>query len=407
MNYSPELHLVTETFKKYGLQVTIADLNRPPSQDLITGRYLLPAEAFGITQPLRELIHPISPATVYALNSCQCCYIYFLLPDLQPDALMIIGPYLTESLTVSEILEQAELQQVEGGLRKQLEKYYTSLPILPRSSHLHLMLDAFFDRIWGIGGYTAENVSKEMKSEVSALWPGRYISEGEDTLLNASIMEERYAQENGLIDAVRQGHIRHVESFLTRLSPAAFEMRVSDPVRNLKNYCIITNTLLRKAAEQGGVHPVYIDRMSSGFALQIEQISSPAAGPALIAEMAKGYCRLVRKHATKKYSSPIQNAILLIEGNLSGDLSLTRLAKELNVNSSYLSTLFKKETGKTVTDYITHRRISHARHLLDTTRLQVQTVGQHCGFEDVHYFSKVFKRLTNMTPKQYRTHSAE
>ena len=185
-------------------------------------------------------------------------------------------------------MEQAELQQVDGNLRKHLEKYYTSLPILPRSSHLHLILDAFFDRIWGVGGYTAENVSKEMKPETSALWPGRYISEDENTLLNAAIMEERYAQENGLIDAVRQGHIRHVESFLTRLSPAAFEMRVSDPVRNLKNYCIITNTLLRKAAEQGGVHPVYIDRMSSGFALQIEQISSPAAGPALIAEMAKG-----------------------------------------------------------------------------------------------------------------------
>ena len=163
----------------------------------------------------------------------------------------------------------------------------------------------------------------------------------------------------------------------------------------------------RKAAEQGGVHPVYIDQMSSSFALKIEQISSPAAGPALIAQIAQGYCRLVRTHATKKYSAPIQNAIFLIEGNLSNDLSLSRLAKELNVNSSYLSTLFKKETGKTVTDYIAHRRIGQARHLLDTTRLQVQTVGQHCGFEDVHYFSKVFKRLTGMTPKQYRTHSAE
>ena len=118
--------------------------------------------------------------------------------------------------------------------------------------------------------------------------------------------------------------------------------------------------------------------------------------------MAQGYCRLVRNHTTKGYSTPIQKAIILIEGNLSSDLSLARLARELNVNSSYLSTLFKKETGSTVTDYITDRRISHAKHLLKSSRLQVQTVGQLCGFEDVHYFSKVFKRLAGYTPKQYR-----
>lgn len=406
MNYSAELHLLTDTFKKYGVPVTIADLSRPPSQELITGRYLLQAEPEGAIPPLRELMHPITPATVYTLTRFQCCYIYFLLPDLQPEALMILGPFLTESLTLNEIMEQVELQQIETSLRKHLEKYYSSLPVFPRSSHLHLMLDAFFDRIWGMGGYSSEIIQGETIPETATYWTGSTVSDEESALLNASIMEERYNYENQLIDAVRQGQLRRVESFLSRVTPAVFEMRVSDPVRNLKNYCIITNTLLRKAAEQGGVHPVYIDRMSTGFALQIEQISSPSAGPALISDMAQSYCRLVRNHATKEYSPPIQNAILLIEGNLSGDLSLTRLARELNVNSSYLSTLFKKETGKTITEYITDRRISHARHLLDSTRLQVQTVGQHCGFEDVHYFSKVFKRLTGMTPKQYRQKNA-
>lgn len=402
MNYDAELRLVTDTFKKYGIQVTLADINRPPTRDLIIGKYLLRTRENSNAVPLRELIPPIAAQTVYTMAANRCCYIYFLLPDLQPEALMILGPYLMEHLTLNEILEEAELQGADPATHKDLEKYYSALPVLPRSSHLHLMLDAFFDRIWGVGGYTCEIIQGETIPDTTTYWTGSHVSDEESALLTASIMEERYNYENQLIEAVRQGQLRRVESFLSRVSPAVFEMRVSDPVRNLKNYCIITNTLLRKAAEQGGVHPVYIDRTSTGFALQIEQISSPSAGPALISDMAQSYCRLVRSHATKEYSPPIQNAILLIEGNLSGDLSLTRLARELNVNSSYLSTLFKKETGKTITDYITDRRISHARHLLDSTRLQVQTVGQHCGFEDVHYFSKVFKRLTGMTPKQYR-----
>lgn len=397
MNYDAELRLLTDTFKKYGLQVTIADLSRPPAQNLVTGHYLQTKEA-AISAPLRELIPPVAPATVYTLTRWQSCYTYFLLPELQPEAILILGPYLTEQLAVSEILEQAELQQIETKYHKALEKYYSALPVLPQSSHLHLLLDTFFDRIWGIGGYASENISNVFTPS----WAGLQISDEENALVNATLMEERYAHENGLIEAVQQGQTRRVESFLSRITPNVFEQRVSDPLRNLKNYCIITNTLLRKAAEQGGVHPIYIDSISSGFALKIEQLSSPAVGPALIKEMALGYCRLVRNHTTKGYSSPIQKAIILIEGNLSGDLSLTRLARELNVNSSYLSTLFKKETGNTVTDYITDRRISHAKHLLKSSRLQVQTVGQLCGFEDVHYFSKVFKRLSGFTPKQYR-----
>ncbi len=401
MNYEVELRLLTDTFKKYGLQVTIADLSRPPARDLLTG-HALPSELPAYSQPLRELLPPIHPATVYTLIRWQSCYLYFLLPELQPDAIMVFGPYLTEPLTLSDILELAELRHIEPKYHKVLEKFYTAMPVLPKSSHLHLLLDAFFDRIWGIGGYTSELVSDSLQAEPGSFWAGLHISDEENALVSAALMEERYAHENGLIDAVRQGQTRRVESYVARISPSAFEQRVADPVRNLKNYCIITNTLLRKAAEQGGVHPIYIDKISSGFAHKIEQLSSPAAGPALIAEMAQGYCRLVREHTTKGYSAPIQKAILLIEGSLSDDLSLTRLAKELNVNGSYLSTLFKKETGKTVTDFITERRISHAKHLLKSSRLQVQTVGQLCGFEDVHYFSKVFKRLTGTTPKQYR-----
>ena len=104
----------------------------------------------------------------------------------------------------------------------------------------------------------------------------------------------------------------------------------------------------------------------------------------------------------KNYSATIQKAVVLIDSDLTAELSLRFLAEKLNVNSSYLSTLFKKETGQTVTEYITQQRVRHARYLLENTRLQIQTVAQHCGISDVHYFSKLFKAATGMTPKEYR-----
>jgi YesN/AraC family two-component response regulator len=165
------------------------------------------------------------------------------------------------------------------------------------------------------------------------------------------------------------------------------------------------NTLLRKAAERGGVHPLYLDRISSRFAFQIEQISMLSENTDLMCEMFRAYCRLVQKHSIKNFSPPVQKAILFIDSDLSANLSPNLIAERQGISLGYLSTIFKKETGKTISEYIREKRIKHAAHLLKTTHLQIQTVALHCGIMDVQYFSKIFKRETGKTPKEYRENS--
>jgi YesN/AraC family two-component response regulator len=92
----------------------------------------------------------------------------------------------------------------------------------------------------------------------------------------------------------------------------------------------------------------------------------------------------------------------MIDLDLSADLSLSTLAKQQNISSAYLSALFKRETGKTLSEYIRDKRIEYAAYLLSTTHLQVQTVALHCGIMDVQYFSKIFKKQMGKTPKEYR-----
>ena len=162
------------------------------------------------------------------------------------------------------------------------------------------------------------------------------------------------------------------------------------------------NTLSRKAAERGGVHPIYLDKVSSEFAHKIERLSSVSLGPSLMREMFRTYCRLVRKHSMKNYSAPIQKAIALIDADLTADLSLHALATAQNISDGYLSSLFRRETGQTLTQFVNERRMKAASRLLTTTKLQIQTVAQHCGIVDVHYFSRLFKKHTGMTPLEYR-----
>ena len=260
------------------------------------------------------------------------------------------------------------------------------------------MLDTFCEIIWQTSNYSVSDVISD------ALVPASPINNADqhDIMMSMRNMERRYAVENELMEAVTYGKLHRLKAILAQFPEEAFEKRHADPLRNMKNYGVIVNTLLRKAAEQGGVHPMYLDKVSSSFAIKIEQLTTPTSIKELIGEMFTSYCRLVKKHSIKQYSPIVQKVIITIDADLSADLSLSSLAESQNVSAGYLCTLFRKETGKTLIEYIREKRIQHARHLLATTHLQIQTVALNCGIVDVQYFSKTFKKLVGKTPKEFR-----
>jgi two-component system response regulator YesN len=85
------------------------------------------------------------------------------------------------------------------------------------------------------------------------------------------------------------------------------------------------------------------------------------------------------------------------------EIELQRLADIVFLTPSYLSKLFKTETGETITDYLTSERIEQAKRLLrDEQGLKTYMVGERVGYADPAYFTKVFKKMTGKTPKEYR-----
>lgn len=400
MFYDAELHILRETFRKCRITTAIAELSKPISKNHDGEMHAFIANKIDPHKPLVEYVPAVQPATIYRLRDpFDCRYVYMLLPEVPRDAVLIIGPFLGIPYSKEHCMEWAEANNIPPDQLRQLESYYSSLPVLPDTSHLFALLDSFGERLWGVGNLTTEDINQDLNG---LPLNEKENSEDVDTLWNMKNMEQRYAYENELMEAVSKGQIHKADLLLSGFTTVSFEQRVADPLRNAKNYCIIMNTLLRKAAEQGGVHPIYLDSLSSSCAIRIEQIRFMEEVPTLMSNMFRDYCQMVRKHSTKNYSPLVQKALLYIEAHLAENLSLCTLADTLNVSSGYLSTLFRKETGQTLTDYINRKRIRHAKHLLKTTRLQVQTIAQHCGIMDVQYFSKIFKKITQMTPKEYR-----
>lgn len=406
MFYEAELTFLRNTLRKSHIHSAILDLTVPLKQHQNLQMYTPFADVLDPEKSLGQLLPKPEPGVIYRLNAPSfCSYLFLPLPDTGWDTVLAVGPYLTAIPTQQHIWEYAESIGVQPADSAILEEYYAAIPILPQTNQLFTMLEVFSERVWGIEGHTIEDISAANHSIQGILPEQQSSSEEKDILLRMRNMEMRYTYENELMDAVSKGQSHKADILLNSFSSFSFEQRLSDPLRNTKNYCIIMNTLLRKATEKGGVHPVYLDSASSAFATRIEQLSSLDDAPPLMQEMFRSYCRLVRKHSMKSYSSPVQKAITYVDTDLAGNLTLSTISKALNISSSYLSTLFKKETGQTLTDYISNRRVSHAKHLLETTRLQVQTVAQHCGIVDVQYFSKIFKRITGKTPKEYRESS--
>lgn len=403
MFYQAELDFFIASLRKFHLQAELLTAAAQPEQPLDFGLRAFLGQDSEYQAAFQTFFRELQPNTIHHMTDAYGCgYIFLLLPESVPSTLLMIGPFLSAEIDRQQMLETAERLGVPPRDFQQLEKYYLSMPLLSDENPIYAMLNAFAERIWGRGdAYEIVDVRQELSSAFTPIALPASDSP-ESLLMNMQLMEQRYAYENELIRSVSQGLVHRADKMLSGFSQVSFEQRLGDPIRNLKNYAIICNTILRKAAEQGGVHPVYLDSVSGEFARRIEAIRSFRKGQDLMGEMIRSYCRLVKKHATGQYSATVQRTIAYIDAEISGDLQLQTLARLQNINASYLSTLFRKETGHTITDHINAKRMEHAAHLLQSTRLQVQSIAQHCGISDANYFSKLFKKHTGVTPGEYR-----
>jgi AraC-like DNA-binding protein len=98
----------------------------------------------------------------------------------------------------------------------------------------------------------------------------------------------------------------------------------------------------------------------------------------------------------------IEKIFKFVEENYSNDCTLSALSKSTSYNYAYLSRCFKSYTGATFVDYVNRYRVNEASYLLKNTNLAVLEVAFKTGFDSLRNFNRVFKKITEKTPKEYR-----
>ena len=325
-----------------------------------------------------------------------CNYLFFKIPNRDNDSYFFIGPYLPSLPTEDFFAKKARQLSLGESRMEQFRAYYRNLPIVEDENVILSIADTLGIFLWdGADNFNIEYIAYEIPDRRKPVYTDSIFDSGENTTpaLTLELLEQTYQNEKELMDAVSKGKLNKIDIIVSSVQHRGMEDRLDDSLRNRKNYLIILNTLLRKAAQYGGVHPFHIHKLSSRFARKIEQLYSVNSSLELQKEMIRKYCILVKEHSLKQYSQLVGRVITLIAYDLSADLSLKAIASTLNVNASYLSAAFKKECGETLTDYVCRKRMDSAAYILSHTGKQVQTVAEECGIWDVNYFIKLFKKL--------------
>jgi two-component system, response regulator YesN len=107
-----------------------------------------------------------------------------------------------------------------------------------------------------------------------------------------------------------------------------------------------------------------------------------------------------KKHSTD--NELIDKALEYIHQNYTEEMTLQRIADHIHISRNYFSIIFKKYIDKNFIDYVIELRVNKAKELLAGTALKIYEVAEKSGFNDVKYFSKVFKKLTGFSPVDFR-----
>ena len=217
-----------------------------------------------------------------------------------------------------------------------------------------------------------------------------------------------YEFENRLIPLIRQGRTEEV-ILLMRKEDAVGHAASLGPttIRTMKNYFISSTALISRIAIDEGLLPTVSLSLSDYYIARAEKLDNYAQIQELLYTMMTDYCgRIARVHELPSSSATVSAIVRLIDANIYEPLSTASIAETLHMSASYISHHFKKQTNKSLSQYISEQKISEGRLLLKANDLSISDIAERLNFSSQQYFQAQFKKFTGVTPQEYRRSTA-
>jgi YesN/AraC family two-component response regulator len=281
-------------------------------------------------------------------------------------------------------------------------RYYQSLKKMKKSKLIHASIYiyyVFFQKKLDYDTVVQQNRLLQ-KSDISPDSPELTLSlKRQNITFHADPMYERK-----IFQSVREGNKGELIKYLSVLPEDGDLGTLSKTsyIRSQKNLSISGITLATRAAMEGGVHPEIAYTLSDLFIQKLEELYDLNEIKHLSDEALCEFADRVQMIREQQYSKAIKACQHYIFKHLYNELSLSTLSSIAGLNSSYLSVLFKKEVGTSLSEYIQRARVEEAKNLLRLTNYSLTDICTLLNFSDQSYFTKVFRKFTGFTPRQFK-----
>lgn len=211
-----------------------------------------------------------------------------------------------------------------------------------------------------------------------------------------------YREEQRLMEAVREGRVQDALSLSRAMDSDSGRLSNQD-LTHWRNLAIIGIALTTRAAIEGGLSPQDAYRISGYYIQKCDAMTSATQLLGVRDYAIREIATLVQEKLAKKRSSTYtETAKTYISRHYREKLRLEDIADVLGISPSYLSRLFKKDTGVQLSEYIIQVRVSRAANLLRYSDRTLAEIAEYVGFPTQSYFGKIFRQQMSMTPRAYR-----
>ncbi|WP_173915581.1 helix-turn-helix domain-containing protein [Halobacillus sp. Marseille-Q1614] len=306
-----------------------------------------------------------------------------------------VGPYLIHEVGKFQVRKLLVLNGLDFSYEEEAIDYFKQLPVVERKEImaverlLKALLPGEADGEYSIAQIPTKEmeVYREFKNNQLKSKYSRHLLE-----LNENF--NRY---------FKQGDNQALEEYKKLRKSSLFPLGNGDELRSAKNNIItLISKLTRIAIEEGvakteafTLHDFYINHLETKQGIkEIEKLEFMVIQAFLDV--------MKQKNLTSRVSPLVHRAKNYIFQNLTEEINLKVIADELKVNPNYLSSVFNKDTGISLTKYINEQRIKEAKDLLRETPYSLMEISIILGYNSQSYFTRVFKKQEGVSPKEFR-----
>ena len=202
----------------------------------------------------------------------------------------------------------------------------------------------------------------------------------------------------GAIDAVQENCSRGAFENLEGTGKLS-----DDPLMNLRYHFVVTAAMITRFCTEGGMAMEESFDLSDAYIQKMDRCTNLAEIVMLHDQMSldfAGRMRSLKKHAAS--SKQVAEAIDYIYVHIMDRITINDLASAICISPTYLSRIFKQETGVSVSEYILKKKIEKAQNLLRYSDSSIIDIANYLSFSSQSHFIQVFKNTVGLTPKKYR-----